>query len=109
MLNKAIKAVQPVEPTRDLQSKSTALVADTSTTLATILGVAVSSKARGADIYLTGSGSVHYSPSGAATTGNAIIPSIKTVFGSKTELDAIRLIGESSATPVINVVIFGDK
>jgi hypothetical protein len=108
-INKAIKPVQNVEPTRDLQSKTAALVADTSTTLATILGVAVSAQARGVELYITGTGSVHYNPTGAATTSHAIIPANKTIFGNKTELDALQIIGGSGETPVINAIVFGDK
>lgn len=101
----AIKKVAAVDVYTDLQSASTALVADTSTSLATILGTAVSASARGAVINC--SSTLHYSPTGAATTGKAILPTAYTINGSKTILDAVRFIGASTETPVVNVVIFG--
>lgn len=108
-LNKAIKTVQTIEPHRDLQSKSAALVADTSTTIATILGTTVSTAARGVIVNITGTGSVHYNPTGAATTSSAILPATVSIFGSKTELDAVQFIGSSGDTPTVSIIVFGDK
>jgi len=91
----------------DIQSASKALAADTPTTLATILANA-SADARGVQIN-PGSNTVHYNPTGAATTNHGILTSPQVVPGDKTVLDTIQLIGASGETPTVSVVVFGTK
>ena len=109
MSNDPTKSVEISDNYVDLQSKSAALVADTSTTLATILGEAVDTAARGAIINPVGS-TVHYEIDGtdATTADGVLMTGGQVIPGDATRLGNVRLIGASGETPLVSVIVFGD-
>ena len=91
-----------VDGAKDTVSKSAALVAETSTALATIIGAALPSRVVG--VTIISDGTVQYNPAGAATAASGFLPVVYTVHGGKAFLDTIRLY--SAGTPTVTVIAF---
>mgnify|MGYP000303458830 CR=1 FL=1 len=78
-------------------SSAEVTVTTASSTLATLLGSALPDAVLGVTL-LPGDNTIRYSPSGEAGDTNAALPSIYTIFGHKTILDAVELYAASSLT-----------
>lgn len=95
------KLVKTIDSKQDSLCKKAALVATTSTAIATITGAALLDNVVG--VTLIHDGTVQYNPVGAADTNSGFIPSPYTILGDKNYLDTVRLY--AAGTPTVSVIV----
>lgn len=95
------KLVKTIDSKQDRICKKAALVATTSTALATVIGSALLDSDVG--VTLVHDGTVQYNPAGAADGNSGFIPSPYTILGDKGFLDTVRLY--AAGTPAVSVIV----
>ena len=84
-----VQRVGPIEYLKDTQS-TMVTVTSTSQTLASLLGSALPAGARAVTL-VVGDQACYYNPVGTASAANASLPTVFTIYGSKTVLDLVEL------------------